>query len=86
MYYIVSGRVQGVWYRGAAQDKARALNVTGWIKNRQNNDVEVLACGEQEKLDQFEKWLWQGPKLAKVNSVINDELPWQEHDDFVIGY
>ena len=86
MHYIVTGHVQGVFYRSAAQTKARALAITGWIKNTNGGNVEIIACGEQANIQLFEKWLWQGPRLAKVTSVKNKLLPWQEHNDFVIQY
>ncbi len=86
IHYIVSGWVQGVWYRSAAQQEAKKLKLTGWVKNTDNGNVEVLACGEQQQITQFEKWLWQGPKLARIKSVISKKLPWQELEDFIIIY
>lgn len=67
--FHVSGRVQGVYYRANTQQKAVALGLTGWVRNLPDGRVEVLACGEAPVLDQLEKWLWQGPERAQVNSV-----------------
>ena len=86
MHYIICGRVQSVCYRAAAQQEAKKLKLTGWVVNSNNGDVEVLACGEQEALKTFEKWLWQGPMLAKVESVKSNKLLWQEYEDFIIRY
>lgn len=86
MHYIITGRVQGVCYRSAVVYEAKKLLLTGWVKNTNNGAVEVLACGAEENLKTFEKWLWQGPMLAKVASVVAKKMSWQEHDSFVIQY
>jgi acylphosphatase len=86
MRYIVKGRVQGVCYRSATVYEAQKLNLTGWVKNTHNGDVEVLACGKEKDLQTFESWLGQGPMLAKVESVTAKKMSWQEYDKFVIQY
>lgn len=82
IHCFVSGRVQGVWYRASAQKKANALGVTGWACNLPDGRVEVLACGEKEKIHQFYTWLQCGPPLAKVKAVSYQEIPWELHVDF----
>lgn len=66
---FVSGRVQGVWYRGSAQDKARELNLRGYAKNLPDGRVEVLACGESDLLEALLTWLAEGPPMARVSAV-----------------
>ena len=66
---IVSGKVQGVFYRASTQQQARSLNITGYAKNLSNGKVEVLACGEQSAIQQLQDWLWQGPSGARVDDV-----------------
>ena len=66
---VVSGRVQGVLYRRYAQAKARELGITGWAHNLIAGRVELMAEGEQEKVEQFAEWCKQGPSLAKVENV-----------------
>lgn len=66
---LVSGRVQGVWYRGSAQDKARELNLRGYAKNLPDGRVEVLACGQPEALEELVVWLAEGPPMARVAGV-----------------
>jgi acylphosphatase len=65
----VSGRVQGVWYRAFAQEKARELGISGYAKNLPDGRVEVLACGSDNALEKLRQWLWQGPSHAKVDHV-----------------
>jgi len=66
---LVSGKVQGVFYRASTSERARALGITGYAKNLPDGRVEVLACGEEVKVRELVDWLWQGPPAAKVESV-----------------
>lgn len=79
---FVSGRVQGVWYRASTQEEAKALGLMGWARNLPDGRVEVLACGDREKLQQLYAWLQKGPKLAQVSEVTYEEVPWQEFERF----
>ena len=65
----VTGRVQGVFYRGSAQFRARELGITGYARNLADGRVEVLACGELSRVDTFIDWLWIGPAAASVTGV-----------------
>lgn len=69
IHFFVLGRVQGVLYRRYAQLKARELGITGWAHNLLDGRVELVAEGEQEKLEQFVEWCKKGSPLAKVESV-----------------
>ena len=84
MRYLIKGRVQGVFYRASAQDEAKKLGITGWARNLPDGRVEVLACGENEKLLAFHSWLKSGPEHAEVESVESEELPWKEYDRFAV--
>jgi acylphosphatase len=84
MHCIVSGLVQGVGYRASTQKQALLLEITGWVRNLPNGNVEVLACGEKEKVLALYAWLKQGPALAKVEQVTREDLPWQEYAQFAI--
>jgi acylphosphatase len=81
---IASGKVQGVWYRAATQDRARQLGVTGWARNLPDGRVEVIACGERANVLQLHVWMKQGPEKAEVTDVSYEEIAWQEHDRFGI--
>ncbi|HWW19281.1 MAG TPA: acylphosphatase [Steroidobacteraceae bacterium] len=66
---VVSGRVQGVFYRASARQRAQGSGVTGYAKNLSDGSVEVLACGEEAAVLEFIRWLWTGPSAAKVADV-----------------
>lgn len=66
---LVSGRVQGVYFRAATQQEARRLNVTGYAINLPDGHVEVLACGARQSVESLCDWLWQGPPHAEVSDV-----------------
>jgi acylphosphatase len=66
---LVSGRVQGVWYRASTRDRALALGVVGYVKNLADGRVEVLACGDTLAVDALVGWLAQGPPRANVRDV-----------------
>lgn len=66
---FVSGRVQGVFFRGTTQKEAVKLGLVGYAKNLPDGRVEVLACGTEESLTVLQAWLWQGPSYAQVDDV-----------------
>lgn len=67
--FLVKGRVQGVGFRYFTSYEAQKLGLTGYARNLENGDVEVLACGKQESIDALHKWLYQGSPHANVTSV-----------------
>lgn len=71
---IITGKVQGVYYRASTQAVARELELTGWVRNLDNGNVEVLAQGEKAALDKLLEWCRHGPPRAQVNHV---EIDWQ---------
>jgi len=71
-----SGRVQGVWFRGTTEQRARELGVAGWAKNRPDGSVEVVAEGAPDAVDKLVAFLHEGPRRAEVASVdVVDEEP-----------
>jgi acylphosphatase len=72
---FVSGRVQGVFYRGTAAQRARELGVRGYARNLPDGRVEVLACGDEEAVQTFVSWLWTGSTAAKVTAVEVADAP-----------
>jgi acylphosphatase len=72
--FIVSGRVQGVFYRATAARRAHDLGITGHAKNLPDGRVEVLACGKPDAVRQFGAWLWIGSSASKVTAVEEAEV------------
>lgn len=77
--------MQGVWFRDSTRREAERLGVTGYAINRDNGDVEVLACGSPEALDALCAWLRQGPPLAKVTDVEQKPADYQDLAGFTTG-
>ena len=71
--YLVSGRVQGVFYRASAAAEARRLGLAGWARNLPDGRVEVVAAGEADALAALSDWLWKGPPAAAVDGVRVEE-------------
>jgi acylphosphatase len=66
---IVRGRVQGVWFRGSTQDRARAQGVRGWVRNRRDGSVEAVFEGSAEAVGALLDFCRAGPPAARVASV-----------------
>jgi acylphosphatase len=67
--YVVTGRVQGVGYRNFVEYIARKLELSGFVRNLRNGNVEVFAMGAPDKLSEFRKALAKGPMMARVSGV-----------------
>lgn len=83
-HFIVSGRVQGVFFRRHTQKKAQQLKLTGWVRNLPDGSVEAKIFGDVIALQQMEQWLHQGPSHAKVTEVIINDIEVENFDDFEI--
>jgi len=66
---LVSGRVQGVFFRASTRHRAIELGVTGHARNLADGRVEVLVCGEPAAVHALCDWLWIGPPASRVASV-----------------
>ena len=69
VYLIVHGNVQGVGFRHHTRVKATELGLTGYVKNRPDGTVEIVAEGETPTVNQFLDWAKQGPPAASVRQV-----------------
>ena len=67
------GRVQGVWFRESMRQKAEALGVTGWVRNRMDGSVEALVQGPFEAVDAITAWMRRGPESATVTRLDIEE-------------
>jgi acylphosphatase len=82
--YTVTGDVQGVGFRWAAQGEAERLGVVGRVRNRTDGAVEVVAQGDRSALDAFAAWLEQGPRQARVTDVDVEPVDTFDADSFEI--
>ena len=83
--FVVSGKVQGVFFRASTRQQAVQLAIRGYAKNLVDGSVEVLVIGTTDSVNRLEQWLWQGPPTAKVNSVLAIEfVTHASHDGFEI--
>lgn len=75
--YVVTGRVQGVGFRWFVENEASKIGVAGWVRNRQDGSVEVLASGTKTQLDSLYDVLQRGPRAARVDfvQVIEADVP-----------
>lgn len=69
IHLTISGRVQGVYFRQTTRLKANELGVSGWVRNRTNGTVELVAEGPIESLNRLAKWCESGPEMAQVQEI-----------------
>jgi len=70
---IISGIVQGVFFRGATRRAAADLNLTGWVRNMEDGRVEAVLEGEDADVDKMIEWCKTGPPAARVEKVVTTE-------------
>ncbi len=73
---LISGRVQGVFFRDACARRARQAGVAGWVKNRADGRVEAVLEGSPQAVENLVAWCRQGPGHAEVSDVeVVEERP-----------
>jgi acylphosphatase len=82
--YMVSGRVQGVGFRWFVEREAATLGVTGWVRNRDNGSVEVMATGTRQQLAALHGRLREGPRAARIDEVAVSPAPFLDAKSFGI--
>ncbi len=86
-HILVSGIVQGVFYRATAVEVARSLGLKGWVRNLPDGRVEIVAEGDSDALNQLLAWCRRGPKMARVDEVRVEEVPMTGGlEGFVVRY
>ena len=84
--FLISGRVQGVFFRDSTKKEALKLGLQGSAVNLSDGTVKVCLRGESEDIDLLERWLQIGPELAQVESVIEVDIDQQlELNGFKVG-
>lgn len=81
---IVTGKVQGVFYRQATKEKANELGIKGEVRNMIDESVHIIATGTKEQLAQFVEWCRQGSPRANVKNVTIKEIDPRSFDKFSI--
>ena len=71
---IISGTVQGVFYRASAQNEAKKLGLTGFVRNLPDGKVEMEVQGDSKDVDVLLDWCWQGPPDSKVTRVTSEVI------------
>jgi acylphosphatase len=69
IHILVSGKVQGVFFRSSTKDKADDLGISGWIRNLIDGRVEAVFEGEKEDVDKMVEWCRKGPENARVTGI-----------------
>lgn len=80
--WLISGKVQGVWFRASTKKEAIRLDISGWARNLKDGTVEVIAFGGEEALDELGLWLEHGPELAEVINIREEEIAWKAYTGF----
>ena len=87
VHVLISGRVQGVWFRASTKQKAEELGITGWVRNTSDGKVEAVFEGEEEIVQKMIEWCRHGPPLATVEHVeIKQQKPTDGFEGFTIKY
>ena len=87
VHAVVSGRVQGVFYRASTRDEAVRLGLKGWVRNLPDGRVELVAEGRSGAVDALISWCWKGPAYAKVDNIDMEEGEFTDgFDDFEVRY
>jgi acylphosphatase len=86
-HLVIEGRVQGVFFRDSTRREATGLGLNGWVKNRFDGSVEVVAEGSRDKVEQLVQWCHHGPPASRVTEVRRiDEDHTGEFDSFRIVF
>lgn len=70
--FVVSGKVQGVFFRASARESAIALGLSGHARNLRDGRVEVVVSGPAESMDALARWLWTGSPASRVDDVTRE--------------
>ncbi len=82
-HVLISGEVQGVFFRDSTRRKALELGVRGWVRNLRDGRVEAVFEGEKEKVEEIVKWCYRGPEYAVVEQV---EVRWGDFKNEFRGF
>jgi acylphosphatase len=86
MILTIQGRVQGVFFRANIQKKAKELNLLGYVQNKIDSDVEILAVGTDEQINKLIAFMEANPGGSKVTGIVRNKVPEQKVEGFKIRY
>jgi acylphosphatase len=81
LHFLIQGRVQGVGFRWYVHREASEMDLRGWVRNTEEGDVEVVASGKPEDLDELRGSLRKGPRGSRVDRVVEHFLDESEGKD-----
>jgi acylphosphatase len=81
---VVTGMVQGVYFRQSTKEKALTLGIKGTVKNKEDGSVSIIASGEHKNLQKLIDWCCIGPSHAEVMNVHVEKVPYVEFNTFDI--
>ena len=77
IHLVIEGRVQGVWFRDSTRREAISLGVFGWVRNRPDGTVEIVAEGPEDQVRKLTSWCNHGPPAAGVSQVHETREKWR---------
>lgn len=86
VHVLISGRVQGVWFRANTKEKAQELGLTGWVRNTSDGKVEAVFEGEEEIVKKMIAWCHHGPPMAEVEKIVVKKQQPIDFKEFSIRY
>jgi len=84
VHLLISGKVQGVFFRESARKLAEKINIKGWIKNTPDEKVEAIISGEEDDVNNFTNWCYTGPQGAEVTDVIVSQQAKTSFEKFTV--
>lgn len=84
IYFQVTGKVQGVFFRKFTQAEAQSLRLSGWVRNCEDGSVEGVASGSERELKNFIQWLHKGSPMSRVDDVVSKEIQVETFEGFSI--
>lgn len=84
-HVVISGKVQGVFFRAETRNAAESRRLKGWVRNRPDGTVEAVFEGQAAQVRDMVRWCWQGSPFSRVENVAINYPPFTgEFDDFRI--
>lgn len=82
---IVTGKVQGVFFRQSTKEQAEKLGLSGWVRNNPDGSVEIAAFGEEQAVSRLVEWSREGSPGAAVENIQTEPLAFEEHSGFQVA-